>query len=269
MQRKRLLCTVIALFMLVGCTKKTIEPPLQPITLKVMHNMGESKFYEEYGMYADVKGLQITFDVIARMNTNKEGGIENVVKKYYPDVLLLTLQEYKTLLDKGELVDLEPLIKRDNFDIENMLPSVIDFIRQQAGDRKLYGLTSSFSNQAVFYNKDLFQTYKLMLPTDQMTWKETLSIANQFKPIKGVSGLSVRTTPYHLIWQIADTERLKEVDLKQKKAFVHTKPWKEIVELVCDHYQAGNLIFNPLQQSIDSKRILRYSLKDQKKIFGE
>ncbi|WP_234399855.1 hypothetical protein, partial [Paenibacillus popilliae] len=231
--------------------------------------MGESKFYEEYGMYADVKGLQITFDVIARMNTNKEGGIENVVKKYYPDVLLLTLQEYKTLLDKGELVDLEPLIKRDNFDIENMLPSVIDFIRQQAGDRKLYGLTSSFSNQAVFYNKDLFQTYKLMLPTDQMTWKETLSIANQFKPIKGVSGLSVRTTPYHLIWQIADTERLKEVDLKQKKAFVHTKPWKEIVELVCDHYQAGNLIFNPLQQSIDSKRILRYSLKDQKKIFGE
>lgn len=45
-QRKRLLCTLI---MLVYYTKKAIQPPLQPILLKVMHNMGKSEFYKEYG----------------------------------------------------------------------------------------------------------------------------------------------------------------------------------------------------------------------------
>lgn len=257
------LVLLIFVFLLFGCNKEEMDSK-KTITLKIMHNGSNSSFMEEYGNLFNVKEEFIEFDVFSRVQTKKEASIDDVIKKYDPDVLLLSIDEYEHLVDTGKLTDLDYYIIHSSFDIENIMPKLINHLRGLGGG-KLFGVPPKFTSQALFYNIDLFEQYNIDFPRDNMSWQEVLMTANGFAQNSEIVGLYTTYTPFQFIWKIAQTEDLKFVDVNQKKALINTDGWRDLVKMVVESYRLGGLAFVNKNNNVP----LRYSGKDEKKIMLE
>lgn len=170
--------------------------------------------------------------------------IKNVSNADEPDVFVLPFDKYVELLEEGKLYDLNNVITNDAFKLEGMNQDVIDFVRQQ-GRGKLYGLPPYFSNQALFYNKDLFDKYNIPYPTDGMTWEEVLQLAKRFPLEDGVSGLYTRSLG-DLLMNMEQAKGLERVNAKDMKVTMNTDSYKELLETVLDanNSQALNVFFH-------------------------
>jgi hypothetical protein len=78
------------------------------------------------------------------------------------------------------LYELDAAIEQDSeFSLEGILPGAIQKMRSM-GDGKLYDLAPTFSSDAIFYNKKLFEEYGVPLPQDGMIWNDLLLLAERF-----------------------------------------------------------------------------------------
>jgi multiple sugar transport system substrate-binding protein len=94
------------------------------------------------------------------------------------DVIMLDTSSIGELIDNNMLKPLDPFIKNDKIDLEQYVPTVLDFIRER-GNGQIYGLTPTFNSAALFYNKKLFADKGVSPPTDDMTWEQVFSLARQ------------------------------------------------------------------------------------------
>ncbi|SDF88561.1 multiple sugar transport system substrate-binding protein [Fontibacillus panacisegetis] len=161
---------------------------------------------------------------------NIEVAITNNVDE--PDVFALTFDKYEEFLDEGKLYDLSNAITNDAFKLEGMNQDVIDLLRQ-SGRGKLYGLPPYFSNRALFYNKDLFDKYKIPYPTDGMTWGEVLQLAKRFPIEDGVSGLYTRSLG-DLLSDMQLAKGLEKINIKDMKVTVNTDSYKKLFQTIED-----------------------------------
>ncbi|MNZ70902.1 Bacterial extracellular solute-binding protein [compost metagenome] len=125
-----------------------------------------------------------------------------------------------------------------------MNQDVIDILRQR-GRGKLYGLPPYFNNQALFYNKDLFDKYNIPYPTDGMTWEEVLQLAKRFPIDDGVSGLYTRSLG-DLLSNMEQTKNLEKINAKDMKVTMNSDSYKELIETILDanKSQALNVFFH-------------------------
>lgn len=94
-----------------------------------------------------------------------------------PDVFELNYENFVDYASKDTLLDLNPLIAGDkNFDPKVFYPRAYDLFK---ADGKQYGLSESFSDVVLFYNKDLFEKAGLALPTDDWTWDDAMAAAKK------------------------------------------------------------------------------------------
>ncbi|WP_170220276.1 ABC transporter substrate-binding protein [Paenibacillus anaericanus] len=149
-----------------------------------------------------------------------------------PDVLLLSFAKYGEYLDEGKLYDLNNVITDEAFKLENMNQDVIDFVRKR-GRGKLYGLPPYFNNQALFYNKDMFDKYNIPYPTDGMTWEEVLQLAKRFPLEDEEGGLYTRSLS-DLLSNMQQTKGLERINTKDMKVTVNTDSYKELFETILD-----------------------------------
>jgi len=88
-----------------------------------------------------------------------------------PDVFTDHLAYYPTFAGKGQLVDIQPLVTRDNVDLSVYLPGLADlWVR----DGKRYGLPKDWDTIAIVYNKDMLD--KAGVSVDELnnaTWNPT------------------------------------------------------------------------------------------------
>jgi multiple sugar transport system substrate-binding protein len=133
------------------------------------------------------------------------------------------------------------VIKKDKFDVENILPAITDILRSKGGGQ-LFGLSSSFYSNALYYNKDLFDQNGIPYPKDQMSWEEVLELAKRFpttgeedKRIYGLYQNSYgQASAYNFINMIGTTEGLSMVDPESLKATIDTEPWKKVFQTGID-----------------------------------
>src|SRR5690348_14603338 len=123
------------------------------VTLKVMY-VNEQAFYTQYGNLFKSKYPNVDFDVISTMGIFGNGKdpvveFDKIVDEQKPDIILLNTSQYEKLSADGKLYDLTSVIQEDKFDIENMVPGVIDLLKAKGGG-KLYGLSPAFTTQALF-----------------------------------------------------------------------------------------------------------------------
>ncbi|WP_042166850.1 ABC transporter substrate-binding protein [Paenibacillus gorillae] len=247
--------SIVLILLFTGCTQ-TPEP--EQAAIKVMYD-NEFSFKSEYGNVFAAKYPKIEVEVAEIMiGIYDPDGIEIVKKKLEqekPDVLYLNPEQYKALLREGKLAVLDGFIKTSKYPLDSFHPSVLDTLKQM-GDGELFGLAPVFSASALFYNKRLFDRYRIEYPTDQMTWDQVLQLAQRFpdkdesgEPVYGLSLQFWESTPSGLLGRINGVEGLEEYNYKQKKVLINQDKQKRNAEKVIGLFQAGHISYYEIQNS--------------------
>ncbi|MCP3772287.1 extracellular solute-binding protein [Paenibacillus sp. MZ04-78.2] len=146
----------------------------------------KNSFFQQYGNLFSAKFPNIDVQVVSTQGISLGNGkdmneeFQKLVDDEKPDVLMFqTPDMFETWANDGKLYQLDDVIRQDKFDIENILPSLVEQIKAK-GNGNIYGLTPSFYSQALFYNKDLFEKHGVPLPKNKMTWNEVLDLAKRF-----------------------------------------------------------------------------------------
>lgn len=221
-------------------------------TVKVLY-YDEQQFYRDYGELIMARYQNLDIEVISTgglypsepdPDFNYDEALLKLIEDTNPDVLMLAESQYRNYYEEGRLLDLEPLIERDKFDIETVAPGILQLLRDNAGGT-LHGLAPQFYNDALYYNIDLFDAYNIPHPTDQMTWEEIFMLAQRFPVDDGgvddrIYGYTIGeyARPSDLLQRIAVTEGMVFVDPLQKQVTVQGDDWNRIFSMIVDLYRS-------------------------------
>lgn len=223
----------------------------QSVTVKVMY-YDELQFFRDYGELILSRYPNIDIEVVSTGDLypmepdpdfNYDEALLKLIEQQNPDVLMLGESQYRTYYDEGRLLDLEPLIERDQYDIDTVAPGIIELLRDLAGG-SIHGFSPTFYSEALYYNIDLFDAHGIPHPTDQMTWEDVIMLAKRF-PTGGagddrIYGYSIgrNNQVSDFLQRIATTEGLIFVDPLQKQVTIQGNDWVRIFEMVADLYRA-------------------------------
>lgn len=192
------LTLILVLSMLAACTKQGGSKDTERRTLRIAYMYGDSS-YDDYmrtqltDLYA-FSNKNIDIEFIPAVDYGKrryqsynpdEPYVEpNPIDEMKaliegdnpPDIILSGFEELQLLIEDNMLQALEPYIEKDEFDIEGLVPSVINGIKE-AGNGKLYALSPTFSSSALIYNKAIFNERNVSYPQDGMSWTEIFDLA--------------------------------------------------------------------------------------------
>ncbi|WMT41968.1 ABC transporter substrate-binding protein [Paenibacillus sp. D2_2] len=237
---------LIASFMLglLGCTSL---PGANVSKLKVMNRDNEKRYFNDtYGDMFHAQNGSIKIELVRpksmkldKTASNYVEALQQSIEQEQLDVLYLSINEYNQLSAAGLLLDLEPLVVRDHYNIDTIYPSITSFLREQGGG-KLYGFAPTFQRQVIFYNIDLFDQYGIEPPHDGMTWQELIDLAGRF-PTDGDEqsriyggftcfGLDKESPLRELGVRIGLSMGLKAVNLDTMQVTMDTENWKQAYE---------------------------------------
>ncbi|OUM95887.1 MAG: ABC transporter substrate-binding protein [Thermobacillus sp. ZCTH02-B1] len=158
------------------------------------------------------------------------------------DVLIIDYAYLRRLIEDNLLQQLDPLIQKDNFDLEDFVPAVLEGIRA-LGDNNLYALAPTFSSNALFYNKRLFEQYGVTPPTDNMYWSDVLNLAKLIARGEGserVFGIQFNRwfgDPYYEMQSTYTPPlQLRMYDNNGEHMTVNTPVWERVWTTMADLY---------------------------------
>ena len=223
----------------VGDTKKD-----QASTLKVMYGH-EEYFNQEFGMLfsavypdIDIEIIDTTYleeTLLEQYNQDYDKALEAFIEKEQPDVIFLDPSTLTPLIENGKLYSLDTYVAEESYNVSGLNPGIHDYMKEIGGGQ-VYTIPTSFRSQALFYNKDLFDQFGLPYPTDQMTWEEVITLANQF-PVDGAP--NERVFGLEMAWSkdlsdivdvLATAEGLIYFDSDTLQMTFDTPAWASIVE---------------------------------------
>ncbi|MDF2927335.1 MAG: extracellular solute-binding protein [Paenibacillaceae bacterium] len=220
-------------------------------TITVMY-YDESAFFTEYGNLFYSKYPNIDIEVLSTQGIYKPGEdyltqYRKFVSEKQPDVIMSSTGVFESLAADGQFLDLDLLVNRDGFQVDQYYPGMLDALRTMGGG-KLYGLAPRFSSTALYYNKDLFEQHGIAPPEDGMSWKDVFELAKRFpaggtdkERIYGFSTDSHQNGVFYFGQSLASTYGLNFMDFGQKKITIQTKLWEEVFGLAIDALQSGAL----------------------------
>ena len=252
--------------------KAALEPldAEQNVKLKVIY-WEENYFYQEYGNYFSMKYPNVEFEVISQNQMQKEvsesgedyqEAMNKFIEKNQPDILFLQPDQYEKFASEGKLYELDTIIKQEKFDTENIIPNVMQMLKDKGGG-KIYGLAPTFDAQVIYYNVDLFQKNGVELPKNQMTWEELFRLAQRF-PTNGsekdrIYGLGMQYGGFpDLLSNVGSTENLRMVDKAGKKIQFESESWKKAFNLVGDAMKTGTIYREKSQDSAGTMSMESY-----------
>lgn len=180
------LCLLFSLLILLSGCQGQLEEKHEPRTLKVLA-FNEKGFNQLYGNFFLATHPNYSLEVISIFENfspgmNMTDTIEELIAKESIDVISIPMESYSVLQETGKLISLDEMITKDRFDLTNYSPAIIDFLRNEEG--KIHGLAPIFVGDALFYNRDLFDHYRISYPGDFMTWDEVFELAHKFPNFK-------------------------------------------------------------------------------------
>ncbi|MCM3340018.1 extracellular solute-binding protein [Paenibacillus sp. MER TA 81-3] len=155
------------------------------------------------------------------------------------DVVILDRDSFQQFVRDGQLKQLDPLIQKDGFDTTDIIPSVMDTIKI-IGDGNIYGLTPTFTSNALYYNKTLFKEAGVDLPTDNMTWDEAFELARRVANGEGKDrtyGFSFNQyrrggNAFYNVANYAAPLQLRKYDDKAEKMTINTPQWEKVYDTI-------------------------------------
>jgi len=242
-------------------------------SLKVMY-YDEGMFFQDYGMVFSALYPNVEIEVVSNQslysgeNIDYDTALNKFIEEKQPDILMLDAEKYQKLSQEGKLYDLDAVMEKEKYETEGLIPGMLDYLKEQGG--KVYGLSPSFYSQVIYYNKDLFEKYKIELPRSRMSWNETLQLARRF-PTGGdmkerVFGLNMgyREELFDLASMLAVSENVSYVNAGQKQMTIHTDSWKNAFQQALDAVESNSLYFESMsnQEGAMSQSYEDYLLLD-------
>jgi multiple sugar transport system substrate-binding protein len=158
------------------------------------------------------------------------------------DVLITDYGYLRRMIQDNLLQQLDPLIQKDNFELDDFVPTVLEGIRA-VGDNNLYALTPTFSANALFYNKRLFNEYGVTPPTDNMFWDDIFNLAKLIargegsERIYGIMFTRWIGDPYYdMQYTYTAPLQLRVFDNNGKHMTVNTPVWERVWTTMADIY---------------------------------
>ncbi|MCP1310560.1 ABC transporter substrate-binding protein [Paenibacillus tyrfis] len=233
-----------------GCSDAPAAAPPERGKLKVAYYSQEA-FDDQYGDYFMAKFPELEVEVIATTETmapgkNPQKEMDKLLDEHKPDLIITGFGEYQRLAAAGKLYELDSFIKQDKFDIENMLPAAIDYLRAKGGG-KLYGLAPQFSTSVLYYNKGLFDQYKVPYPTEGMTWDDLFELAGKFRGAKnGKDPIYGFHQPFMMskFWMVRSMGRdmgLNVMDVKGRTVTIDTEAWQKVFSQMTEAWKNGSI----------------------------
>ncbi|SFM05950.1 extracellular solute-binding protein [Paenibacillus sp. 1_12] len=242
----------IAVFVLVlsGCDKQE-EAAASPKGVLRIAIGNKTTFDYMYADYFAAKFPELDVQIIPTEGTYGPGKkplqeLTKLIDEEKPDLLFTSSFDYEKLASQGKLYNLSGLIEKDRFDLNNLLPAAVDYLRIK-GQGNIYGLAPKFTNSVLFYNKELFDRNHIPYPKERMTWEDLFRLAGRF-PAEGGKGervygfhMGYMSSPQDLADYIGQAEGLGMMDAEGKKLQMQTDSWKRIYQLVVEGYRSGVL----------------------------
>ncbi|WP_284645546.1 ABC transporter substrate-binding protein [Paenibacillus silviterrae] len=186
MKRKlALTTTVLALLLNIGCQSQTMsgekstdvsEISTEPVTLKLLvaHGFFAKEDFDTYFVEQVKKKFpHITLEMVS-------GKLQEMITSGdVPDILIAGLPGIPALQDLQIIEDLNPYIKKFNFDVSKYDPVSIEAMKKFGDKGEMYGLPFRMNIPALFYNKVIFDRFGISYPKEGMTWEETIDLARK------------------------------------------------------------------------------------------
>lgn len=276
--RSRFVLSVVVLTLVAtGCSfggDNKDSNKMKQTSLKVMY-YDEGMFFQDYGMVFSALYPNVEIEVVSNQsmyseeNKDYDTAFNKFIEEKQPDILMLDAERYQKLSQEGKLYDLDAVMEKEKYETEGLIPGMLDYLKEQGGG-KVYGLAPSFYSQVIYYNKDLFEKYKIELPRSQMSWNETIQLARRF-PTGGdmkerVYGLKMgyREELFDLAIMLAESEKVSYVNAGQKQMTIHTDSWKNVFQQALDAIESNALYFESMssQEGAMSQSYEDYLLSD-------
>lgn len=217
------------------------ETPAEPVTLNFYTEGNASVLADTIAELVAKKYPHI------KLNTTLGKGkaqIEDMVGAgQVPDLISYSLGGVTQLKEMQLVSDLTPLIQKHGFDLTRLAPGVEDNIRAFSdNDGKLILMPFELNNNALFYNKTIFDKFGIAYPKDGMTWDSLLDVAKQVTRMDGgVQYKGFRFEETNLVFK--NQLGLPFVDPVTLKASVHNDGWKRwLTTMTAFHAIPGNTL---------------------------
>lgn len=266
MFRKILMGFILTSLVIISACKNNEVDNQEEVTLKVVY-YDKNLFNQDYGNLFASRFPNIHIEVlpITYYSNSKNTDVDSI-RKYIqdnePDVVLLRDVDLKSLAQKGELVDLSPLIKKNKFDVDHLMPSVVELLKNPE-DGDVYGLAPTFETSALYYNKDLFDRAGIDYPTDEMSWSDVLRLSQRFSGNDTAYGFYKGKNANlfnFVIMRIGYISGINYYNASTQKMTLNTDSWRSIFRSVIDAYKKNSIF---LETSQEPKR---FNFSDQAKI---
>jgi len=258
-----MLALIMMLTLLAACSKGTNQSAEnRVIRIGMLYGSASNEPYyrQQYTDMYEINHPNITFEFVNainydnwRFNQNEEDDpskadpfeqMKAMLTGTNPvDIVMIDYNMLRRLTQDNLLLNLDPLVQQDKFDLSDYVPTVIDGIKQ-AGDNNLYALTPTFSASALFYNKKLFTDAGLDFPTDKMEWSQILDLARQLSKGEGVDrkfGFAFNSwggsDGVYDAQTYAQTLQLKMWDDNGDKMLVNNDKWANAWETIAGLYR--------------------------------
>lgn len=252
MRRFNMIMNLFLVILLVGCSQETMKSYSREsnITLNVGY-INEDQFKQRFDSILGAEFPNMRFHVVS-MKPLLDPAISpsQFLQDNQVDLLFIPPGRMQEFISEGLLTDVEPLLERDQFDLDQLVPGIVELTRSY-GHGKIYGLPLNFNGKAIVYNKDLFDEFQVEYPRDQMTWEDILKLANRFSMTESshtdLKGITINSANlFDLVQRVGNTEGLQIYNSKQQQVSINGQRWAA----VWDNVLAANTM-NSLDLNID------------------
>jgi len=269
-----ILCALVVLMLFnVGCSNSSTEPNLNPknTTLKIAY-ISEDMFQRRYANLLSQEFPNLRYEVIPifKRNSKQIDTIDWDRLSKEADVVYIPGARMKQSVE--HLLDLEPFIKRDQWDLQAYVPGIVELTRQYGGGH-IYGLPPTFDGQVIAYNKDLFDQLKVDYPAHPLEWGQLFQISER---LSSASSNKQRTiglshpfgSPWDLIQQMGLTYDLEWFNKDTNRVMLNNKAWRNIWDMVLPQWSKGNIATDNQKQMFVSGQsaMAIISYEDYKKL---
>lgn len=242
-----------------GCSQPE-ERTIEEVELKVLY-ASKAEFQRDFhnliqAKLSNVHIRVIEFEQIFTPGQDRTDSFISLINEQRPDLIGIPSYIpglYSELVKQNLLEPLDGRIEKDAFDIDALMPGPVEQLRS-AGDGALFALPLTFTGEALFYNKDLFDRHEVPYPEDGMTFAEVLQLAQRFAGLKDVFGYSeVWQSKGSLVLQAGRSENLKWLNAARNKVLLNTDGWRSVMKQAAATLSSG-VVFNTSDHLDPSKK---------------
>lgn len=217
-----------------GADSPAPEQKQEPVELVFFGGWTPEYFQDSVERFITEKYPHITL----RFIQEKKGSmIEDVLGSgVVPDITMVaTPEKLSYFRELGVVSDLEPLIKKHQFDLTRLRDGLTEHVKKYSGNDKLIGLQWYLNPGVLYVNKDIFDKFGVPHPKDGMTWQDAIELSKRVTRMEG--GVQYRGLEYGRSVFISKNQlSLPIYDAAADKILVNSDKWTSFLSTIQSIY---------------------------------